>query len=135
MRANQGCVIKRCHNCLARASCGDKQIPVPVVPITLHHQVLEHPPLMRMRDDVESCEGLADTGLTTAALASQRVLKPIEITAGDELLKSVVTPVGVERRAHALDDGSRLRLCKPHVPFKARVHRRSRQVRRTHECG
>ena len=74
------------------------------VPVALHHQVLEHPTLVGMRDHIESGERVAQGVAPTASLASECVLEPVEIASGSELLECVVAPVGVERRPHPLDD-------------------------------
>ena len=107
-----------------------------IVTIALHHQILEHPALVRMRDHIEPGEARARDVLRLALpLATERILESLGIAVGLVLLESIIVPIRVERGAHALDDRGGFCLGQAHVPLKAGVHCGMREVGGADERG
>ncbi|MGZ4185504.1 MAG: hypothetical protein ACXVSF_09045, partial [Solirubrobacteraceae bacterium] len=57
------------------------------VPVALHHEVLEHSTLVRMRDHIETGERVAEGVAPTATLAPQCVHEAVEIAVRREPLE------------------------------------------------
>ena len=121
--ANERGVIECRDHGLPSAGRGHDEVSMSVVSVSLHHEVLEHSTLVGVRDHVEPGECLAEGVLPTASLAPKRMFEAVKVSIRRELLERVVAPVGVECRAHPIDDRGCLGLGEPHVPFEPCVHR------------